>query len=449
MTTQFTGQYTGWRRDREGLGLWPHQGKVAITGWGQSSVDRRWDGVSMGRTLGAYAIIAVNRALEDAGVKPEEVDGLLCCPDNMAGFNVAGPAGQWGPYRPYFPPPYDSEDGISIVTNKWLLSQMPELKNVRFAPDNAPAIGEGMGFAAQACAEDRYQIGIYVYTANNLEGRYRRGGENAEDSAKGNRQWTTPWGAAGGQDALPLQGYCVKYGVNWDDMMAPAILNLHRNGLIKKPSDYEGWSYYAQNGAAGLTKEDYINSRPTFWPIKIWDCDRPVNSVGAFVFTTAERARDMRQKPVYVMNHTAGNTGRPRSSQITCDEQEEANATAARMGYEGAGWTARDVDIFNPYDGYSWFMPFFLEAFGWHGVKKGEANDFFNGDISVEGPHPFYSGGGNLGNGRTRTSMYIDSIQQLRGTAGRRQVNVKAETAVCAFAPFTSSAYLYLSNTLP
>ena len=45
--------------------------------------------------------------------------------------------------------------------------------------------------------------------------------------------------------------------------------------------------------------------------------------------------------------------------------------------------------------------------------------------------------------------MYIDSIQQLRGTAGKRQVNVKAETAICAFAPARSAAYLTLSNALP
>jgi hypothetical protein len=43
------------------------------------------------------------------------------------------------------------------------------------------------------------------------------------------------------------------------------------------------------------------------------------------------------------------------------------------------------------------------------------------------------SSGGNLGNGRTRTAMYTDSIEQLRGTAGARQVRVRAETALAAF----------------
>jgi hypothetical protein len=68
----------------------------------------------------------------------------------------------------------------------------------------------------------------------------------------------------------------------------------------------------------------------------------------------------------------------------------------------------------------------FLEAFQWHGVKRGDAFPFYAGDIRVEGPHPFCSSRGNLGNGRTRTAMYADSIEQLRGTAGARQVEVRA-----------------------
>jgi hypothetical protein len=45
--------------------------------------------------------------------------------------------------------------------------------------------------------------------------------------------------------------------------------------------------------------------------------------------------------------------------------------------------------------------------------------------------------------------MYIDGIEQLRGTAGARQVNVKAETAVVAYAPAMSASYLTLSSSPP
>ena len=154
----------------------------------------------------------------------------------------------------------------------------------------------------------------------------------------------------------------------------------------------------------------------------------------------------MQQKPVYILNHNQGSGGAARSSSVTLDEYETFQRRVARMVYEGAGLEAKDIDIFNPYDGFSSFLPFSLEAFGWHGVGKGEATAFVNGDISVHGPHPYLSGGGNLGNGRTRTAMYIDSIEQLRGTAGKRQVTVKAETAIGAFNPQGSMSYLVLGT---
>ena len=39
---------------------------------------------------------------------------------------MAAAAASWGPYRPYLAPPYDSEDGLTIVTGKWMLNNMPE-----------------------------------------------------------------------------------------------------------------------------------------------------------------------------------------------------------------------------------------------------------------------------------------------------------------------------------
>ena len=101
----------------------------------------------------------------------------------------------------------------------------------------------------------------------------------------------------------------------------------------------------------------------------------------------------------------------------------------------------RTSDVFNPYDGYAPMAQFFLEAFQWHGVKRGDAFAFYAGDIRVEGPHLFCSRGGNLGNGRTRTAMYTDSIEQLRGT-GARQVSIRAETALAAFTTPSSGGWI-------
>ena len=75
-----------------------------------------------------------------------------------------------------------------------------------------------------------------------------------------------------------------------------------------------------------------------------------MNAAGAFIITTAERAKDMKQKPVYVLNHNQGRGGTARSSYMTLDEWMEGKYNVARMVYEGSGLRPEDVDIFNPYD---------------------------------------------------------------------------------------------------
>src|SRR5580692_5438052 len=63
-------------RTTEGLGLWPYRGKVAAVGIGHSPTMRRWDGDPQ-TSIGAWTILAIRQAMEDAGVAPEQVDGLV------------------------------------------------------------------------------------------------------------------------------------------------------------------------------------------------------------------------------------------------------------------------------------------------------------------------------------------------------------------------------------
>ena len=69
------------------------------------------------------------------------------------------------------------------------------------------------------------------------------------------------------------------------------------------------------------------------------------------------------------------------------------------------------------------------------------------GRYQVERPHPLCSSGGNLGTGRCRTAMYTDSIEQLRGTAGARQVKVRAETALAAFTTPSSGGWIMFGKS--
>ncbi len=63
-------------RISDGLGVWPYRGQVAAVGVGHSPTLRRWDGDPQ-KAIGAWAILAIRRAVEDAGVDPGEVDGIV------------------------------------------------------------------------------------------------------------------------------------------------------------------------------------------------------------------------------------------------------------------------------------------------------------------------------------------------------------------------------------
>jgi acetyl-CoA acetyltransferase len=404
-------------RSKEGLGVWEHRGKVAIAGVGQSPTARRWD-ETIENALGAWTILAAQQALDDAGMSKDEIDGVVACPIGMGDT--------WAP-RPYFEPPYDTEDGLSGVSADWLVKNMG-LKNVKVTYHAPGCISTALVVGAQVVGDGEAKNVLVIRGTGNMPGRYHQTGG---DVASGRAQWNDPWSwQLIPQIAFGFDQYCRKYGTN-HDRMAPYILNQRRNGA-RFP---EGYYYQHRPHDLQITTEDYLASRWICKPMNMFDCDLPIQTAGAFLFTTADRAKELKQPPVYVLNHVT-QRGVVRSTCETLDETEEFSASIARKVYEGSGLTASEIDIFNPYDGFTLFSQYFLEGFGWHGVKKGEAHDFFAGDIRVEGPHPFSSSGGNNGNGRTRWWIHLDSIQQLRGQAGERQVTVKAETSVSgAFIP--------------
>ena len=176
--------------------------------------------------------------------------------------------------------------------------------------------------------------------------------------------------------------------------------------------------------------EDYLSARWIVKPVNLYDCDIPMCVTVAYLFTTAERAKDMKQKPVYILSH-AESRPRYRGIEQTLDEVEESAASLGRRLYEGAGITANDLSFENMYDGYTLFHQIMLEGLRYRGVQPGEALDFYQTDISIEGPNPVSPSGGNAGSGRTRIWMHTDCIQQIQERAGARQVTaVKPEIGV-------------------
>ena len=160
----------------------------------------------------------------------------------------------------------------------------------------------------------------------------------------------------------------------------------------------------------------------------------------AYLFTTAERARDMRQPLVFLRNHSLH--FRQRSTQADLDEIEDWIDHAARRMYEGAGLGPKDVDIFNPYDGYAPMAQFFLEGLPVARRQTRRCVCVLRGRYPGRGTAPVLLERRQFGNGRTRTATYTDSIEQLRGTAGTRQVRVRAETALAAFTTPSSGGWI-------
>ena len=378
--------------------------------------------------MGANSILALRRAIADAGVPPDQVDGLILDPGTATGAHW--PEGQPLPMDVInaFNPTSDPLDGIAKLSAEWLLKNMPELVNVKFTMyGRVPPYGcmsQAVVLGAQAVGAGLSHTCLVLKGWHNMEGRYYQGGANSEDAIPGtsgiSRLWGTP---ASFGTALQFAEYSRKYGKS-HDMMAPFIVNSRRNGLLFP----EG--YWAQHRPEQLTTEDYLAARWIAKPANLFDNDIPVMASAAYLFTTADRAKDIKQKPVYILNHASSRT-KPRSLTPTLDEVEADTARSARKIYEGAGITAADLSFENMYDGFSLFHQFHLEGLGYRGIKFGEARDLYQTDISIQGPNPVSPSGGNIGSGRSRFWMHTDCIQQLQGRAGARQVTgVKPEIAV-------------------
>jgi acetyl-CoA acetyltransferase len=409
-------------RTREGLGVWEHKGKVAAVGVGHSKTARRWDGTPE-NTIGAWTIEAMRNAIADAGVDPSQIDGIVL--DTTTTTGAHWPAGRPIPEDIVnaFKPTDDPLDGIAKLSAEWLINNMPELTNVNFTMVGPGCMSNAIVVAAQAIGDGLAHTCLVIKGWHNLDGRYYQGGANAEPTISGYQKWSNWAGPASYGTATQFQRYMYKYGKN-HDMMAPFMINSRENGL-RFP---EG--YWYQHRPENLTVEDYVNARWVAKPANLFDNDIPIMCAAAYLFTTADRAKDMAQKPVYILNH-ARNALVPRSGNPTLEECEEATANTGRMLYEGAGMAASDLSFENMYDGFSLFHVFHLEGLRFAGIQPGEALDFFQSeDISINGPTPISPSGGNVGSGRTRFWMHTDSIQQLQRRAGERQIKKEVNIGV-------------------
>ena len=171
-----------------------------------------------------------------------------------------------------------------------------------------------------------------------------------------------------------------------------------------------------------LTMDDYLSSRMIVPPLRVFDCDYPVNCAAAVVITTAERARDLR-RPVILVDAMTWSTG-PRVDWVFVDDFLYGGefATAERL-WERSSVTVDDIDVAQIYDGFTTITVSWIEALGFCG--RGGFGDWVDGGkrIGPGGQLPMNTSGGQLAEGRVHAmGLLNEAVLQLRGECGERQV---------------------------
>lgn len=178
-----------------------------------------------------------------------------------------------------------------------------------------------------------------------------------------------------------------------------------------------------------LTVEEVLASELLASPLHKLDCCLVTDGGGAFVVTSAERARSLPKPPIYVLGAATANT-HLMISQMP-DLTTTGGAVSGPAAFAMAGITPTDVDVFMGYDSFTITLLLHLEDLGF--CPKGEGGPFAaEGHLGPGGSLPTNTNGGGLS--FTHPGMYgmflvVEAVRQLRGEAKDRQVP-GAEVAV-------------------
>ena len=364
------------------------RGKAAIVGAADTEV-----GVIQHMGATQLCIEAILRALSDAGIDKSAVDGLVTC-NSMA--------------EPYM---YHAEAVAEYL---------------QIFPNYCVSVGAGGGttFTALHQAASAIASGIchtvVVAMADSLRSGMTRERALAMQSASGHPQFERPYGLpVPGYYALIAQAHMHEYGTTPEHLAAVAVST--RKHAMRNP---------AAQMRSPITVEDVLSSRLIADPLHLLDCSLVSDGGAAVVVTSAERATDFKQRPVYLLGTGEGH-GHEHISQAQ-SLTTSAAADAGRRAYEMAGLGPRDIDFAQLYDCFTPVVLIELEDLGF--CKKGEGGPFVAaGSIEPGGPLPVNTHGGLLSHCHPGNpgSMFAltEAVTQLRGQAGERQV-AKADVAL-------------------
>jgi acetyl-CoA acetyltransferase len=171
-----------------------------------------------------------------------------------------------------------------------------------------------------------------------------------------------------------------------------------------------------------LTVDEVLSSRMVSDPLTVRDCCLVTDGGGAYVLQRAERAKDFRKAPAYLLGVGAAHWHRQISSMP--DLTVTAATESGKRAFDMAGLGPQDVDVVELYDAFTINTLLFLEDLGF--CAKGEGGAFVSGGrIAPGGSLPVNTNGGGLScvhPGMYGIFLIVEAVRQLRGEGGDRQV---------------------------
>ncbi|MCW2880989.1 MAG: lipid-transfer protein [Sphaerisporangium sp.] len=375
-------------------------GRTAVAGIGATEFSKE-----SGRSELQLAAEAVFAALDDAGLSPSEVDGLVTYTQ-------------------------DANQEIAVAREVGI-GDLSFFSRVDYG--GGAACGTVL-HAAMAVATGAASTVVCYRAFNERSGRRfgqpdaRLGGEPSSQGIE--MSWHVPYGlmTPAAWVAMFARRYMHTYGASSEDFGRVAVAM--RRHAATNPA---AWFYDRP-----ITLEQHQESRWIVEPLHLLDCCQESDGAVALVVTSAERARDLRRSPAIV---TAAAQGSGAGQMMMTSFYRDDMSGLPEMGvvgrglWEMSGMSSQDIQVAILYDHFTPFVLSQLEALGFCG--RGEAKDFIaDGGIEIDGHLPVNPHGGQLGEAYIHGMNGIaEAVRQIRGTsvnqlAGIQNVLVTAGTGV-------------------
>ena len=355
------------------------RGQVAIAGIGETAYYRHGQAPEPEFKL---ALMAILRACEDAGIPPREIDGFASYSN-------------------------DRNDPSRLAAALGL----PDLKfsNMQWGGGGGGGAG-AVGNAAAAVAAG-YADCVVVFRAL-AQGQFARFGQGPRvATVSGDTAFTTPYGvmSPGQRYAMRAMRFMHEHKVDRPALRAIALASYHHAQANPR----------AVMHGRPLTAETYDASRWIVEPFRLFDCCMENDGAAALVLVSAERARDLRQRPAYLLGVAQGSEYRNGAPSHNAPLYGTSSfTTVAPRLYAMAGLGPKDVDVLQSYENFTGGV---LMSLVEHGFFPPEAsNEFLVLDnlLAPGGRLPLNTSGGNLAECYMHgLELQIEAVRQVRGTS--------------------------------